>query len=63
MERIECVALKTALLTMFRLENCRAESKIVPIRGNRTLSAAARKEIAAAPRARWAKVKAETKTS
>jgi acetylornithine deacetylase/succinyl-diaminopimelate desuccinylase-like protein len=40
-----------------------SESKVVPVRRNRTLSAAARKKIAAAHRARWAKVKAAKKTA
>jgi len=46
-----------------RWAKVRETPKVVPIRANRTLSAAARKSIAAAQRARWAKVKAEKKTA
>ena len=41
--RIECVALKTTSLTMFRLENCRAESRIVPSQTD-TLSSCAEED-------------------
>jgi len=40
-----------------------AQAKVVPIRGRRTLSAAARKRMAAAQKARWARVKAGKKTA
>jgi hypothetical protein len=40
-----------------------ASKKVVSIYGKRTLSAAARKKIAAAQKARWARLKAGKKTT
>jgi hypothetical protein len=39
------------------------QAKVVPIRRKRTLSAAGRRKIAAAQRARWARVRAAKKTA
>ena len=44
-------------------EECRAEQNVVSMPKKKTMSAAARRKIAAAQRARWAKVKAAQKKS